>query len=362
MTFRERLLTALDGGRTDVMPWFADLTYWYGARQRDGLIPPEYEGDEGFVRLHADYHVGYYLGYASAASIRYDGVETSSSQDGNITTTRWSTPVGEIIAEYTYLPATYSSAPTRWPVRTPDDLRVLTYIAEATVVTPAPERLETLKAIAGDQGHPTVLPTRSPVSQMLAQWSGVENFAYLEADVPEQLRATLDALGRAADPVYEAAAALDTPFVELPDNLAGDVMAGWFRRYQFDYYVMRAEQLHAAGKKMGAHLDGAVRPLLGLLVEAGLDFVEALTPQPTGDVGIAELRELGGPDVVLFGGVPGAMFAPPFVADDIKRHVETVIETHWDHGRFILGVADQVPPDGDIELVRLIGEICEQST
>ncbi|HCU35970.1 MAG TPA: hypothetical protein DGT21_11130 [Armatimonadetes bacterium] len=236
---------------------------------------------------------------------------------------------------------------------------MLTYIAEATVVTPAPERFETLKAIAGEQGHPTVLPTRSPVSQMLAQWSGVESFAYLEADVPEQLRATLDALGRAADPVYEAAAALDTPFVELPDNLAGDVMAGWFRRYQFDYYVMRAEQLHAAGKKIGAHLDGAVRPLLGLLVEAGLDFVEALTPQPTGDVGIAELRELAGPDVVLFGGVPGAMFAPPFVADDIRRHVEAVIEAHWDHGRFILGVADQVPPDGDIELVRLIGEMCE---
>ena len=137
-------------------------------------------------------------------------------------------------------------------------------------------------------------------------------------------------------------------------------MAGWFRRYQFDYYVMRAEQLHAAGKKIGAHLDGAVRPLLRLLVEAGLDFVEALTPQPTGDVGIAELRELGGPNVVLFGGVPGAMFAPPFVADDIRRHVEAVIEAHWGHGRFILGVADQVPPDGDIELVRLIGQMCEE--
>ena len=52
MTFRQRLLTALKGERPYVMPWFADLTYWYGAQRARGALPAEYEGDEGFVKLH----------------------------------------------------------------------------------------------------------------------------------------------------------------------------------------------------------------------------------------------------------------------------------------------------------------------
>ncbi len=54
------------------------------------------------------------------------------------------------------------------------------------------------------------------------------------------------------------------------------------------------------------------------------------------------------------------MFAPPFTADDMRRQVELVIEHHWDYGKFIMGVADQVPPDGDMNLVRLVGDLCEE--
>ncbi len=59
MNMRERLLAVLEGRRPDAMPWFADLTYWYYARQLDWTLPPEYEGDEGFLKLHTDHKVGY---------------------------------------------------------------------------------------------------------------------------------------------------------------------------------------------------------------------------------------------------------------------------------------------------------------
>jgi len=58
--------------------------------------------------------------------------------------------------------------------------------------------------------------------------------------------------------------------------------------------------------------------------------------------------------------MPGALFAPPFGPDDVRRQVGEVIERHWGSGKFILGVADQLPPNGDIELVRLVGELCEE--
>jgi hypothetical protein len=342
------------------MPWVADLTYWRHAQQLAGTLPPEYEGDEGFVKLHADHHVGYYLGYAPVWLDTLDDVEVSSGTEGHVTTTRWQTPVGEIRGQTRLLPETASSAHVKWPVESPDDLRVLRYIADATRTTPNYERYELLERLSGDQGHPTVLPPRSPVSQMLAQWTGVVNLTYLLADARQEVELTLEALGRAADGAYEAICACDTPFVELGDNLTGEVVTHWFERYQFDYYVQRVEQLHGVGKKMGTHLDGTVHGILPLLVRTGLDFVESITPEPVGDVAIEDVRDLAGPDIILFGGIPGAMFAPPFAAADMRRQVERTIECHWGTGRFILGAADQVPPNGDMNLVRLVGEWCEE--
>ena len=66
MDFRQRLLAVLDGRRPDAMPWFADLTYWFHAQRVQNAVPEEYEGDAGFIKLHADHNVGYYLGYAIA--------------------------------------------------------------------------------------------------------------------------------------------------------------------------------------------------------------------------------------------------------------------------------------------------------
>lgn len=96
MTFRQRLLAVLQGQRPDVMPWFADLTYWTHAQRLAGALPPDYEGDEGFVKLHADYHVGYYLGYASVWSDTHENVEFSSEREGDRITLHWQTPVGEL--------------------------------------------------------------------------------------------------------------------------------------------------------------------------------------------------------------------------------------------------------------------------
>jgi len=346
--------------RPDALPWYADLTYWTAAQRAMGTLPEEYEDDAGFVKLHADHHVGYYLGYAAVWTDALPNVSITHSTEGHVTTTRWETPVGEIWGQNQYLPQTFSAAPTKWPCETLDDLRVVRYVAEATERTPSYERYENQKVLAGDQGHPTVLPPRSPISQMLAQWTGATNLSYLVVDAPEELQHTLTAMGDSADSAFEAILGCDTPYVELGDNLTGEVVTRLFERYQFDYYVRRAEQMHAAGKLIGTHLDGTMRGILPLLVETGIDFIESITPEPTGDVSVAGLRDLAGPDIILFGGIPGAMFAPPFTADDMRRQVETIFEHHWEHGRFILGAADQVPPDGDMALVRLVGDLCEE--
>ncbi|MBI2440832.1 MAG: hypothetical protein HYV35_05610 [Lentisphaerae bacterium] len=53
------------------------------------------------------------------------------------------------------------------------------------------------------------------------------------------------------------------------------------------------------------------------------------------------------------------MFAPPYTWKDVARHLERLLES-WRGQRFIVGVADQVPPDGDINFCRRIAEFIRQ--
>ena len=60
-------------------------------------------------------------------------------------------------------------------------------------------------------------------------------------------------------------------------------------------------------------------------------------------------------EVVLWGGVPGALFSFPYTWKEMEEHVTKTLEA-WDGQRFVLGIADQVPPDGDIGMVKKISD------
>ena len=82
-----------------------------------------------------------------------------------------------------------------------------------------------------------------------------------------------------------------------------------------------------------------------------------MTPLPAGDITVDEMTTIaGGDEVILWGGVPGAMFAPPYTWADMEHHIQKVLET-WGGRRFVLGVADQVPPNGDVEYCRKIANM-----
>ena len=51
MTHKERLFAVFRGTHPDLMPWFADLTYWYNAAASRGTLPERYK-DDGLVQLY----------------------------------------------------------------------------------------------------------------------------------------------------------------------------------------------------------------------------------------------------------------------------------------------------------------------
>jgi len=132
-----------------------------------------------------------------------------------------------------------------------------------------------------------------------------------------------------------------------------------FKTHIGPYYRRRTSQLHSAGKLIYVHIDGTLRGLLPLLQETGVDCAQSLTPAPMGDLTVAELRRTAGEDIVLWGGLPGALFSRTYPAETLMGILDEILDSCSDDRRFIVGVADQVPPDGEIQRARMITDVIE---
>jgi len=354
---RQRLLDVFARGAARPMPWLADLTYWHSAHAEQGTLEPRYAGEEGLLRLHKDLGCLCYYDYAYRPwDVVCDTAEITTEGDAHRHVTTWRCRGGTLTQESRYLPEAFCWANVDHPVKTAGDLAIVCQIVAGRRYVANPSRYLDRQAAVGEWGLPCAILPRAPLAAMIAEWAGVMTTSYLAADVPIALDEALACLRQDFDRGLAAAEQSPAPLLHLGDNLSAQNVGGFFDRHLRGDYERAAARLHRAGKYVAVHLDGTMRGLLGPLARTGVDAVESLTPKPAGDLALEELRPTAGPRVILWGGLPGAMFAPPFTEKDIDRQVARIRELFEDEGRFIVGSADQIPPNGDIRLVARVAE------
>jgi len=360
MTKRQRLLATFAGRKPERIAWVADITYWRSARIQDGTLPEKYEGPEGYLRHHEDLGLCAFYQYEMGTyNEEYEGVGQETIEQGNISRIIWRVGEGTLTQHQKYLPEAYCTGITEYPVKTAEDLKILRSILQRKRITSNAEHFVAYAEKWGARGYPWPNVPRSPLPALLTEWTGVENLAYLIADVPDEVEKTLAVLEGVNQIGFQIAIQAKPPLIHFPDNLSSENSAGYFDRYMRGYYGRCLAELHEAGIPAAVHLDGTVRGLLPKLAEVGFDSVESLTPKPVGDVDIEELRALvGRKEFIIWGGIPGAMFAPPYTKDDMRRHVARVLEV-CGHEPFILATADQIPPNGEIGWCEMISEMVE---
>ena len=130
-----------------------------------------------------------------------------------------------------------------------------------------------------------------------------------------------------------------------------------FNEYLVPYYKKRVEQLHKAGKFCFIHMDGALKPLLPYINDAGFDAVEGATPLPQGDVTLEELKEALG-DTILIDGIPMLLFLPQYSYEELEEFTKKVLNLFSPN--LILGISDEISPPGDIEKVKFVSKIVEE--
>ena len=366
MNERERVLAVLRGEVPDRTPWYGDLSWWHAAHLRRGDLPEEFaRGDEGYLAMHRAAAVGIYLFPPFLWQEEYDEtVQVSTEQQGDLTITVIQTPVGTVRNAIRDLPDSATGAYVEHFVKTPADLAVFRYAAEHRRIRPNYEAFERCDQMWGPWGIPCALAPVcvSPLQSLMTRWAGAGTTFALIADAPAELEATLEAVQAADDPVFEIIAEGPAYLICFPENLSGELSGRrLMRRYEMPYWQQRIEQLHRAGKVVGIHNDGTLRASLPLLVETGFDFVESVTPAPVGDMLLTEIRDATNGRTIVWGGLPGAIFSPLTPDDAFDNYVREVLRTFPPGSGFVLGVADQVPPDASFDRICRVRELVEES-
>jgi len=87
-----------------------------------------------------------------------------------------------------------------------------------------------------------------------------------------------------------------------------------------------------------------------------------MTPAPVGDLEVERWAEWCGQGArtVFWGGLPGVYFTDKVPDAEFERHVRAVLRVMASEPRYVLGVADQVPPDGLERRVRRVAELADE--
>jgi hypothetical protein len=163
---------------------------------------------------------------------------------------------------------------------------------------------------------------------------------YLHRD---RFDALIDALGEVYDRRLELAAACPAEVIWFDDNVAANIVSPkLFERYCAPVYARGMPIMRAASKIPISHYDGSIRPLLQHVARTDLPVIEAFTPPPMGDVGVAE-AQAAWPDKVVWVNFPGSLFVEP--AEVIEAYTAALMEEAAPNGRLVIGCTEDFPLD-----------------
>lgn len=360
MTNRERILTLLSGKKPDRVPWFGDLDYWYHSHAALGTLPAPYAGD-GYFQLNRDCGVGFYLQGFMPVRTTYGDVPISVEHQGDHTIRTFHTPKGDLTEIQQYLPVSCSWGIVKHAVSDADDLPAFMHYIRQQTYEPEYEEINRRQAIIGDNGVVLCYAPRSPFMQLITTYTGVENLVYLLNDAPDEMAELFDLMTVRYNKAAEITVASPAECIMIPENLSSEVVGlRYYRQYLRPYESFWIRQIRQAGKFSFIHMDGTLSGLIYEVAKTGFDVIEAVTPLPCGDMAMADaINRVPGP-TILWGGLPGAIFTPSTSVTDFTAHVIAMLNLMRQQPRFVLGVADQVPPDGLLDRVKAVVGLCDQ--
>lgn len=355
----EDVVFGRSGGR---IIWQPRIGCWYTDKQFAGEpLPAPYTGlalPEIFRklgcsdRLYAQYNACFRR--VEHPAVR---VETEALNEWDTRHTIY-TPAGKQVAVHRRSPNNPGAIHLKREVTTEEELAVAAWREENATWEWDQECFDRAQAEVGDLGAPTMFMPRMNIQCLYIEKMGVEAGIFALHDWPDTMAAFFRALEENHDRLIDVINASPVHIINFGENVhAGTLSPDLFVRYHLPACQRRCERLHAAGKFVYSHWDGDCGPLLHFAQETGLDGIEAITPEPQGDVTLEQTREALGDSMFLLDGLPAVYFDTTFTLETLQQCVQRIIELFAP--RLVLGISDELSSTGEIERIRDVGAMVD---
>lgn len=368
MSFRERIVSIFEGKPVDKIVWQPRIEKWYEARMKLDDMPVAYR-NMSYLELCDRLKISpRYL--PSVDKSRYiwetNAIRKIEGKEVNIRTKEderniyieYSTPFGELNEIRRKTVYGISNYITEYPVKNEKDLKILRYILEQQRFEFCSDLFEKLDKEIGNRSLPIVVLPHAPLMRLILDFMGFERTVKMLWRQPEIIDHFIRIIEENDSKMEKIVRESPYRIVNFADNIHHDLCSPpLFRKYMLPNYQERTQEMHSAGKFCISHWDGYIGNLLSFVKETGLDALECVTPLPQGDVTLEQIHEaLDG--MVLMDGIPALLFLPWISNEELRDYARKVIEMFYP--KLILGIGDLLPPNGDLEKVKVVGEVVEE--
>lgn len=367
MTSKERLLCILNKKTPDRVAWAPNLAYWWDfhedAKEMGEVNFLENIGADCLIRGHYPIESD---GSWEDLLLFEDETPNCSVEENFLESTRkqivYTTPVGKLIAEYTYVDESRTWFLSKHPVETEEEFKILKYYKEDICVRSSYEKYEQKKKEYADRCLMVPLLNRdmkTAFQSMMEYWVGLENLVYALSDFPELVEEVLEAMKRVNKKYVEiSAGARAEVYISWEDSSTTMISPALYEKYIAPEINEWCDILHRNGSKYMQHACGTLNNLARIMKQTKIDALESITPPPTGDIQPWEMAEILGDDVVLIGGIEPTRFAG-LRNGEFEKYVVNILEKMKNRS-FVLSNSDSCPPEVPMENYRIVAGIVEK--
>jgi hypothetical protein len=242
-----------------------------------------------------------------------------------------------------------------YPIKTIDDLKIMRYILEHTELSFSNKNYIKAEQLFGDRAVVSTYTLHSPYQKLIIEYMGFSRAILFLKRYKNQIEDFISFLERWDDQMYNLLSNSPLKIINFGENIDANLSPPpYFEKYLVPYYKRRIKQLKNSNKFSHIHIDGSLKDLLPYLSELPFDGYEALTAQPQGDVTLEEIKDAIG-NKILLDGIPSILFLAEYSKTFLEKYTNKVLKLFSPN--LILGISDELSPNGDIRKVEMVSRI-----
>jgi hypothetical protein len=361
---RKELNIAIFEKNADAVLWQPRLETWTSNHRIHGTMPDKFAG---LSDLEIYDKLGCSVRYAASTGIdRYyesdNVVALCDDSDPKYYREIIRAPEGELVTIFQNVwqgEKLVNRRIVKFPVTTGQDLKVVTAVVQRYRYRSDLQAFQKAAATVGNRAEPTLFANSDGYTELVKFWSGLEMACYLLVDHPKEMDAYIEACNHADDRQFDALFELPCRIFNLGDHTTNEFTPPpIIEKYCLARWQRITKRATEHNRFIHSHWDGNARHILRYLRASGLHGVEALTPEPMGDMSLEMIKDAVGDDLVVLDLVPAIFFLPNYPMNDMLEFTRKVIDMFAP--RLVLGVSDEISQIGEIERIEAISELVDK--